>query len=67
MEGDGDGGGGEGEEGGLGKPEWLNGAAEEVGKGGGREGWADLRLCPLVWGMEREKDSQKSLCMVLGF
>lgn len=59
-----------GEEGGEG---WLekrvrpDGAAEDGDEEDGREYCADLRLRPLVWGMEREKDSQKSLCMVWVF
>ena len=44
-----------------------DGAAEDGDEGDGREYCADLRLCPLVWEMEREKDSQKSLCMVWRF
>ena len=59
-----------GEEGG---DSWLekrvspDGAAEDGDEGDGRAYCADLCLCPLVWGMEREKDSQKSLCMVWVF
>lgn len=59
-----------GEEGGEGwfeKRERPDGAVMDGDEGDGREGCADLRLCPLVWGMEREKDSQKSLCMVWRF
>lgn len=44
-----------------------DGAAEDGDEDDGSEYCADLCLCPLVWGMESEKDSQKSLCMVWRF
>lgn len=44
-----------------------DGAAVDGDEGEGREYCAGLRLRPLVCGMEREKDSQKSLCMVWVF